>query len=270
MRKPYKIGEVAEMTKIAPETLRFFEAKGLLEPERAPENSYRYFDSLDVNKIVAYLGYRRMGFSLDRATSLVNGCEIERLTEELRDRARDIEREMRQLERVQERIRSLVHSMEDYRRLGEGIEATQAEAVAFMEYQNGDSFVSEEGQRESFNRGMELLPLCRPYFLLDESGESPVSRWGFALPPRFVESNEGCTLIPKAPCLHAFFLEQEGERPLARASASLRNRAAADGGRIAGPMHGTILHELVEEKQRRWLFEVFAPLEEMESTTPSA
>ena len=47
----YRIGEVSKMVDVPVETIRFLEQKGLLTPEKNPENGYRYYSVWDVNHI---------------------------------------------------------------------------------------------------------------------------------------------------------------------------------------------------------------------------
>lgn len=78
----YKSGDTQKILSISRETLRFFEEKGLITPVRDKNNNYRYYDTLDLNKIVAYKFYRSLEFSLEEAIEMVdlgNESQIERL-----------------------------------------------------------------------------------------------------------------------------------------------------------------------------------------------
>lgn len=64
MKEYYSIGEIGKIYGISPETLRFYEKKGLISPERKA-NSYRVYALRDIWKLNTILGMRRLGFSLD-------------------------------------------------------------------------------------------------------------------------------------------------------------------------------------------------------------
>ncbi|HJC82353.1 MAG TPA: MerR family transcriptional regulator [Candidatus Anaerostipes avicola] len=49
--KKYKIGEVGKIVDIPAESIRFFESKGLISPEKDPFNKYRYYDVWDINRV---------------------------------------------------------------------------------------------------------------------------------------------------------------------------------------------------------------------------
>ncbi len=78
----YKSGDIKKIFDIPRETLRFYENKGVVCPQRDEENNYRYFDYKDLNKIVALKFYRSLEFSLNDAIEMVdigNEAQIERL-----------------------------------------------------------------------------------------------------------------------------------------------------------------------------------------------
>lgn len=246
------------MMRLAPETLRFFEAKGLLEPERSPENSYRYFDSLDIDKIVAYLSYRRMDFSLDEASSMVNGCDLPELLAKLSVKEAALDEELRRIEAVRDRATAISASLRDYERLGQETEIVVSRELSMLEFQRGEAFLADRLQRDAFDRGMDLLPLSHPHFMLDIRDREPTLSWGFVLPSGAEAA--GSSIIPEAMSIHAFFLVPENDLTLACATAGARAWFEERGLKIGGPMHGSILHEFAEKGQKRWLFEAFAPL----------
>ena len=52
-KKVYTIGEIADLFHMSTKTLRFYEDKGLLEPEgRDEENGYRYYNKKQILQII--------------------------------------------------------------------------------------------------------------------------------------------------------------------------------------------------------------------------
>ncbi|HCX65580.1 MAG TPA: MerR family transcriptional regulator, partial [Eubacteriaceae bacterium] len=69
----YKTGDVEKILGISVETLRFFESIGLVKPERNEKNNYRYYEAVELNKMVAYKFFRGFEFSLEESIELVEG-----------------------------------------------------------------------------------------------------------------------------------------------------------------------------------------------------
>ena len=63
MRK-YSIGEVSLRLGLSRDTLRFYEKKGIIQPEKE-ENGYRSYTYDDISRLLSIMYYRRLNFSLE-------------------------------------------------------------------------------------------------------------------------------------------------------------------------------------------------------------
>ena len=68
---PYTINELAKISGVTTRTLRFYEEKGLLSPDRK-ENDYRLYTKEQVDILQQILFYRELGVSLDEIYVLLN------------------------------------------------------------------------------------------------------------------------------------------------------------------------------------------------------
>ena len=66
MNKIYTIGELAEVAGVSTKTLRVYERKGLLLPERNKENSYRIYTEEAVRKLEQIQLMKYLGLSLEQ------------------------------------------------------------------------------------------------------------------------------------------------------------------------------------------------------------
>jgi len=64
-----KIGAIAEHLGTTVRTLRFYEAQGLVQPQRTPGGT-RLYDAADVARFAAVLALARLGFSLQELAAL--------------------------------------------------------------------------------------------------------------------------------------------------------------------------------------------------------
>ncbi len=110
-----RIGELARLTETNNETLRFYEARGLLEEPRRSESGYRLYTEEEVQRVRFILRARRMGFSLReihellslRVTREASTCgEVKELAEHklaaIEDRIAELQRMKGALEQITE------------------------------------------------------------------------------------------------------------------------------------------------------------------------
>ena len=67
-----RISEVAELTGLNISNVRFYERKGLLNPNRESGSKYRDYTDEDVARIKKILLYRKMGISIETIFLLLN------------------------------------------------------------------------------------------------------------------------------------------------------------------------------------------------------
>ncbi len=64
-RVSVKISEFSKRTGLSPDTIRFYESKGLLSPERSSDNRYREFSERDLETAKEILAGQQLGFTLE-------------------------------------------------------------------------------------------------------------------------------------------------------------------------------------------------------------
>lgn len=66
-----RIGELAKLTGCQPETIRFYEQKGLLPPPLRSQANYRMYDAAHVERLHFIRRCRSLGMSLDEVQTLL-------------------------------------------------------------------------------------------------------------------------------------------------------------------------------------------------------
>lgn len=109
------IGDLADEFGVTTRTLRFYEEKGLLQPER--RGRVRYFTPADRVRLKLLLRGKRLGLSLEESAEIVDLYQtpegsrrqlnvlLTRLAErktQLREQANDLESALRELERIEQ------------------------------------------------------------------------------------------------------------------------------------------------------------------------
>lgn len=87
----YTIGQLAELSGLSAKALRIYEERGLLYPERDPENQYRVYgekEKLALQKIVML---QFLGFSLEKIKAFLDESESADLEESFLEQKRLLE-----------------------------------------------------------------------------------------------------------------------------------------------------------------------------------
>lgn len=95
----YKIGEVSKILNIPVETIRFYETKNLIHPEKDESSNYRYYDVWDMNRLLDYKKYRELEFSLGESLEIIKSASLDGFTDKLQEKIDEAEKkaEMYQL-----------------------------------------------------------------------------------------------------------------------------------------------------------------------------
>ncbi len=72
----YSISELASMLEISPSTIRFYEEKKLIDPERTSGNQ-RIYTRKDRARLKLILRGKRFGFSLDEIAEIIGLADVE-------------------------------------------------------------------------------------------------------------------------------------------------------------------------------------------------
>lgn len=61
-----KIGQAAQLTGLTISNIRFYERKGLLEPERNDQSKYRNYSEQDIRRLKQIILYRKMNMPIEK------------------------------------------------------------------------------------------------------------------------------------------------------------------------------------------------------------
>lgn len=100
MKQTYTIGELAEIAGVSTKTLRVYERKGLLLPERNKGNSYRIYTEDAVRELEKIQLMKYLGFSLEQIGDFLRKYEDVGREEMLLSQKRMLERKRAQLDSV--------------------------------------------------------------------------------------------------------------------------------------------------------------------------
>ena len=67
-----KIGQAAQRTGLTISNIRFYERKGLLEPERNDQSKYRNYSEQDIRRLKQIILYRKMNMPIEKIASMLD------------------------------------------------------------------------------------------------------------------------------------------------------------------------------------------------------
>lgn len=100
MKRIYTIGELAELAGVSTKTLRVYERKGLLLPERNAGNQYRMYTEEAVRKLEQIQLMKYLGFSLEQIETFLSRNKTSGREEMLRTQKRLLEKKRAQLDSI--------------------------------------------------------------------------------------------------------------------------------------------------------------------------
>lgn len=103
MAVSYSISDLAREFDVTTRTIRFYEEKGLLSPQR--EGTRRIYTPADRTKLRLILRGKRLGLTLDESAEIIlmygspgnNRRQLEKLITKIRDRKAELERQQQEL-----------------------------------------------------------------------------------------------------------------------------------------------------------------------------
>lgn len=91
----YKIGQISKILDVPVETIRFYESKGLIHPQKDKDSNYRYYDYWDINLLFDYKKYRDLEFSLAESLEIIKEASMDGFIDKLEDKIQEAEEKSR-------------------------------------------------------------------------------------------------------------------------------------------------------------------------------
>lgn len=98
MEKLYSIGEVAKITGISRDRLRYYEKNGILKPSKSMENNYRMYQTKDIDMVLAIEFYRAMDFSMHQLEEIWKDCDYLKADQAFSQKEKEIEEKIKKQE----------------------------------------------------------------------------------------------------------------------------------------------------------------------------
>jgi DNA-binding transcriptional MerR regulator len=191
MGEKFLIGEIARLTGSSASSMRFYESRGLLSPDKDGENQYRlYAPEESANLLLAKL-YRSLGFSVDELRALGGASSYEDVTRGLRDRANAVAEEIERLSSVYDEACALSSQTARAAACVAGYWIEDESPFYKVSTIKDHGLVLDSARQRITSRWMTYLPALGFSVFVSQSalrGEVPFGcEWGFSLRPEVAE-----------------------------------------------------------------------------------
>ena len=112
MKQRWLIGELAKMFDVSTDTLRYYEAEGLLRSHRNEENGYRQYSYDDLFVLMDILLFRSLGLPVKEIQPLVTTKKLGEIKEVLQQNDRLIEEQMELLQLQRKQLAQIISQHE--------------------------------------------------------------------------------------------------------------------------------------------------------------
>ncbi|MBR2832177.1 MAG: MerR family transcriptional regulator [Oscillospiraceae bacterium] len=265
----YKIGDVARILGISTDLIRYYEERGIVSPEKDPNNNYRYYDTWDINYLIDCLWYKQFGFGIDEIAGMASAITVDELTRCLDAKQAEIAADLRRQELLLERIRQYRESLMRIRSFVGKCDVRQtAEFVCYLNRHNAQYDNRQELQRLS-RQWLKYMPFTKRYFevsLVDVLDNGDDYSWGFSLGMKYVREfglaiEPPIRFMPSRLCIHSAFKSSGKGAFSPRRIGFMKDWAEENSLTIAGNAFGNLACSALDEGKTTGFFEVWLPVE---------
>ena len=265
----YKIGDVAKILGISPDLLRYYEKKGIVHPEKDPENDYRYYEPWDINFLIDCLWYKGFGFSLEQIARMITQSNVKDLIYDMSDAEEEIKASILRQELLLKRSRAHVSAIQRMRNNFGKCDLVHSPEV--YRYLNRYNFIYDNSKEQQAlsQRWLAYMPFVSRCFEIkaeDLSNDTDNYSWGLSLEMEYVEKL-GVPLEPPVEHLesvysvHSFFKSSGKTGFSPRQLERVMEYINENGLSVSGSARGNLVCSVIDEGKLTGFFEVWIPVE---------
>ncbi|MGN0356923.1 MAG: MerR family transcriptional regulator [Blautia sp.] len=274
--KRYKIGEVSKILKMPPESIRFFEQKGVLKPHKDNSNRYRYYTVWDINRLLEYRKYRELGFSLNEAIEIIKSTDFQKFDEMLKKKQKEAEEQALYYELKAIKLKNHYNILKKAQLLvGEYSVVTRPACYYYINrYFDGTEymFLNADETEGTFDLLMEHYTFAENIYRVKQEWfhdeqETEEFQWGLMIQKRWIDALNldilpQLTYAPPVKALYTF-IQTSGKVPFSpKQLVPAMEYIKQNGYRLAGDILGIWIASVQEQGEEYRYMEVWIPIEE--------
>lgn len=268
----YKIGDVERIIGIAPETIRFFEKRGIVKPKKNEKNNYRLFNAMDIHKLVAYKYYRNMDFTTDEAIDFLDNYNFREASARLSEQIVAIENKIKHYQELSVRIKEVKESFNNIERLVDNYVLEEGPELIFFNNQVNHQFKKGEVEtkKKVTRKWLEHMPFIWLALNILEADIPDGTQvfWGYAISTKYQEKINQLDLnyskrIEAKLCVHTIIKCSNDEILQPYRLKPALNYIREQGLQLNGEVVGWIINEEHDKNQLARYFELWIPVKKI-------
>ena len=264
----YKIGDVAKILGISTDLIRYYEKKGVVSPVKGQNNSYRYYDTWDINFLIDCLWYKNFGFSIDEISRIESESTYDSLIQCIEDKSVEIEEAARRYALLHERLNIQRDTLTNVRRLIGRCEVTMGPDFIYYLNRHNFEYESDSTLQTISRRWLKYMPFSTRYFECPSGKQADVKySWGFSLDMHYVKEFDvkykpPVVHVESHRCIHSAF-KSSGKNAFSPRHLDYMYRYARSNGLTpSGNAFGNLVCSVLEGSRLTGFFEAWLPIEE--------
>ncbi len=267
----YKIGMVAKLLDLPDDTLRYYESRGIVTPQKDEESRYRYYDAWDLNYLLDSKWYRSYDFSLNDVVKMINEDDHAAFVDRCSKRETEL---LHTIYEYKLKLNSLVkfrQRVEKIKKKLDVLDIVERPPMIFQRMREEYNFIFNDDALKVMHKWLSLLPYVEHTFYIPNDSVSDKEGfneywWGFSLSPDESISN-GIDISPPVmyipPVKSVYTVFSAGGRNTFTDSLKTKviNKILGMGYKITDAPVGHLLVRLHEDGIFTRYFEIWVPIE---------
>lgn len=189
-----KVNELARLFGFTTETIRFYERKNILDPDRNSSNNYRSYGPKHLKILTKSRLLRSFGFSLEETLDILTNGSVQDFSEKLKKRENDLILELRNLESICNRIREYSNKISKINENLDVLTIVDSPEFLFLQNQHNFEMLNYQGVIDMSSKLLKLMPFVNLSVLIrmsDFMNENTWSRYhGYSIDPSILFDDE--------------------------------------------------------------------------------
>ena len=265
----YKIGDVAKILGISTDLIRYYEKKGVVSPEKGQHNSYRYYDTWDINFLIDCLWYKNFGFSIDEIAVIESESTYDSLIDGIEKKSAEIAEAAKRYQLLHQRLELQKQTLENVRSLIGRCEVTMGPDFIYYLNRHNFEYESDSELQTLSRRWLKYMPFSTRYFEcpVDSHKNEDKYSWGFSLDSHYVEEFDVKYTNPvehfeSRLCIHSAFKSSGKNAFSPKHMDFMFKYAKMLGLKPVGNAFGNLVCSVVDNGKLTGFFEAWLPVEE--------
>ncbi len=168
-----KIGSISKILDLTPETIRYYESEGIIDPARKADSGYRDYTVHDLSHLIQCMKYRAMGFSLKDVSAIMQADTLNDLENRIAREAMGIESKIRAQSvlfsymcSLREKINAAEYNVGNY-----WVRTVPSVCLLPFFTRNGEEYTGPDEDAEILRSWLSNAPFCETFleYTMDEA-----------------------------------------------------------------------------------------------------